>query len=154
MTGTVDEGTSDAPSAVGVQAATEAAVRVGFGISCDPGVGRVLSVLAGAVQREGTILELGTGVGVGLGWIVSGLAGRTDVGVLSVEVDSDTGPVAAREDWPSFVGLEVGDALDVLRRDERAAWPSPIRRQPTATYRLERDAPACMGGGGACRTRG
>jgi demethylmenaquinone methyltransferase/2-methoxy-6-polyprenyl-1,4-benzoquinol methylase len=46
-----------------------------FELSCDPEVGKLLSVLAGAVPTGGRILELGTGVGVGLAWIVHGLLG-------------------------------------------------------------------------------
>jgi demethylmenaquinone methyltransferase/2-methoxy-6-polyprenyl-1,4-benzoquinol methylase len=106
----------DMPSEV--QAATTAAANVGFAISCHGDVGRLLRVLAAAVRPDGAILELGTGVGVGLAWIVSGLAGRTDVQVLSVERDPDTAATAVKHDWPSFVRLEVGDALDVLRRGD------------------------------------
>jgi demethylmenaquinone methyltransferase/2-methoxy-6-polyprenyl-1,4-benzoquinol methylase len=111
-----DGGIMDTPSAV--QAATKAAANVGFAISCHADVGRLLRVLAAAVRPDGAILELGTGVGVGLAWIVSGLGGRTDVHVLSVELDPDTAATAAKHEWPSFVRLELGDALDILRRGD------------------------------------
>ena len=42
---------------------------------------------------------------------------RTDATVLSVEKDQHTAAIAARGDWPSFVELRHGDALDVLARD-------------------------------------
>jgi demethylmenaquinone methyltransferase/2-methoxy-6-polyprenyl-1,4-benzoquinol methylase len=101
-----------------VRAATEAAAKAGFGISCHGDVGRLLGLLAATVRLDGSVLELGTGAGVGLAWIVNGLVGRTDVRVLSVELDSDTAAIALRHDWPSFVRLEVGDALDVLRQGD------------------------------------
>jgi len=103
----------------GVQTAAKAATKAGFPLSCDPGVGRLLGVLAAGVPPHGAILELGTGAGVGLAWIVAGLVGRTDVRVLSVELDADLGAVAARQAWPDFVQLESGDALEVVRRPDR-----------------------------------
>ncbi len=102
-----------------VEAATRAAERAGFTLSCDPGVGQFLSVLSAAVPPGGSILELGTGAGVGLAWIVAGLGTRTDVQVASVELDAGTAAVAAQGRWPAFVKLEVGDALEVLRRGDR-----------------------------------
>jgi hypothetical protein len=41
--------------------AMERAEAAGFTMSCDPRVGRLLSVLAAALPRDGRILELGTG---------------------------------------------------------------------------------------------
>jgi demethylmenaquinone methyltransferase/2-methoxy-6-polyprenyl-1,4-benzoquinol methylase len=102
-----------------VERATRAAAAAGFSLSCDPGAGRLLSVLAAAVPRRGTILELGTGAGVGLAWIVAGLGGRIDVRVVSVELDPETAGAAARNEWPDFVQLETGDALEVLRGSNR-----------------------------------
>jgi demethylmenaquinone methyltransferase/2-methoxy-6-polyprenyl-1,4-benzoquinol methylase len=102
-----------------VEQATRAAAAAGFAPSCDPGAGRLLSVLAAAVPRRGTILELGTGAGVGLAWIVAGLGGRIDVRVVSVELDPEVAGVAARNGWPDFVQLETGDALEVLRGSNR-----------------------------------
>jgi demethylmenaquinone methyltransferase/2-methoxy-6-polyprenyl-1,4-benzoquinol methylase len=102
-----------------VEQARRAAAAAGFSLSCEPGVGRLLSVLAAAVPRCGTILELGTGAGVGLAWIVAGLGARTDVRVVSVELDPEVASVAARQGWPDFVQVETGDGLDVLRRSDR-----------------------------------
>jgi demethylmenaquinone methyltransferase/2-methoxy-6-polyprenyl-1,4-benzoquinol methylase len=102
-----------------VEQATLAAAAAGFSLSCDPGVGRLLSVLAAAVPPRGTILELGTGAGVGVAWIVAGLGGRTDVRVVSVELDPEVAAVAARNGWPDFVQLETGDALELLGRPDR-----------------------------------
>ena len=60
------------------------------------------------------VLELGTGTGVGTAWIVSGLLPRTDVTVITVEKDRQTAALAAHLDWPAFVELRRGDALEVL----------------------------------------
>lgn len=59
-----------------VTAAVANARELGFEMSCDPGAGALLGVLAAAVPPAGRILELGTGVGVGLSWIVDGVTGR------------------------------------------------------------------------------
>ncbi len=104
----------ETPSRVG--RAKAAAADAGFGLSCEPGVGELLSVLSAAVRAGGSILELGTGAGVGVAWIVTGLAARTDVSVTSVELEPEVAAAAAQQDWPPYVQLEVGDALEVLRR--------------------------------------
>jgi demethylmenaquinone methyltransferase/2-methoxy-6-polyprenyl-1,4-benzoquinol methylase len=101
-----------------VAAAAARAREAGFPMSSEPAVGRLLAVLAAQVPEEGRILEFGTGVGVGTAWIVSGLLPRTDVEVLTVERDPQTAALAALGDWPSFVELRRGDALDVLARTD------------------------------------
>ena len=97
-----------------VEAAGARARRAGFPFSCDPAVGRLLAVLAAHLRGGARVLELGTGTGVGTAWIVSGLLPRTDVTVLTVEHDPQTAALAAGGDWPSFVELRHGDALEVL----------------------------------------
>jgi demethylmenaquinone methyltransferase/2-methoxy-6-polyprenyl-1,4-benzoquinol methylase len=97
-----------------VTAATTRARESGFPMSCDPAVGRLLAVLAAHLPEGARVLELGTGTGVGTAWIVPGLLPRTDVTVTSVEKDPGTAAAAASGDWPSFVGLRSGDALEVL----------------------------------------
>ena len=47
-----------------VRLAAGRAERAGFAMSCDPGVGRLLAVLAAAVPANGRVLELGTGTGL------------------------------------------------------------------------------------------
>lgn len=103
-----------------VSAAMANATASGFELSCDNSVGRLLGVLAATVRPDGRILELGTGTGVGLSWIVDGLGLRTDVGVTSVEIDPDHAAAAAHLAWPQFVDLHVGDALDFI--DEPGQW--------------------------------
>jgi predicted O-methyltransferase YrrM len=39
---------------------------------------------------------------------------RTDVAVISVEKDHRTAALAASGDWPCFVDLRCGDALETL----------------------------------------
>ena len=97
-----------------VAAATARARQAEFPMSCDHAVGRLLAVLAAHLPEGARVLELGTGTGVGTAWIVSGLRERTDVTVVSVEKDPDTARAAAGGDWPSFVDLHCGDALEVL----------------------------------------
>ena len=102
------------PSVV-VEAKARAA-RAGFRLSSEDGVGQLLSVLAGGVPEGGRVLEMGTGVGVGLAWIVSGLdgLGRSDVEVVSVESDARVVALAQAWSWPSWVRLVQGDSLTVL----------------------------------------
>ena len=98
---------------VAVAAARRRAKSVGFKQSCENDVGRLLSTLAAAVQPNGSILEIGTGVGVGTAWIVAGLEGRDDVALLTVESDERLSEVTKKWSWPSFVRLLRADATEV-----------------------------------------
>jgi len=73
-------------------------------MSCDPSTGRLLAVLAAAVPVNGRVLELGTGTGVGTARITRGLRGRTDVEVVTVEIDAATAALAAQYRWPAWSG--------------------------------------------------
>ena len=97
-----------------VQAAYDRADALGFRLSCEPDVGRLLAVLAAAVPAGGRILELGTGVGVGLAWILTGLGDRDDVDVITVELDAERAAVVAGVGWPSSVSVVVGDGAEVV----------------------------------------
>jgi predicted O-methyltransferase YrrM len=97
-----------------VAAATARARQAGFPMSSDPTVGQLLAVLAAHLPEDAWVLELGTGTGVGTAWMVSGLLPRTDVTVTSVEKDPANAALAAAGDWPSFVRLRCGDALEAL----------------------------------------
>jgi predicted O-methyltransferase YrrM len=92
------------------------AADAGFTIACDDAVGRLLAVLAATVPRNGRILELGTGTGVGLAWLVAGLATRHDAAVTSVEANPSLAARARSLDWPGFVEIRVGDARGVLEQ--------------------------------------
>jgi predicted O-methyltransferase YrrM len=113
-------GTLDAVAGVGplpgiVAAAMGRARGAQFPMSCDPEVGSFLATLAAAVPAHGRILELGTGAGVGLAWLVHGLAARRDVEVVSVEIDSRMAELASQAEWPPYVRIVQDDALAVLR---------------------------------------
>jgi demethylmenaquinone methyltransferase/2-methoxy-6-polyprenyl-1,4-benzoquinol methylase len=97
-----------------VQEAVDRASRVGFAMSSDPEVGQLLAVLAASTPRNGRILELGTGCGVGLAWITYGLGARVDVDVVSVERDRDVAALTRDAEWPAFVNIIVGDAVGLL----------------------------------------
>ena len=102
-----------------VATATANADRAGFSMSCDERTGAFLGVLAAAVRQDGSILELGTGAGVGLMWICDGLGPRTDVRVHSVESDPQIALLADDLDLPEYARVTVGDALDVLTSGEQ-----------------------------------
>ncbi len=72
-----------------VRAAYERASSAGFELACEVEVGRLLAALAAAVPGGGRVLEIGTGVGVGLAWLVHGLGARRDVEVVTVELDDE-----------------------------------------------------------------
>lgn len=97
-----------------VRAALDRADAAGFTISSEPPAGPLPAVLAAAVPPGGRILEIGTGAGVGLAWLVEGLTGRTDVEVRSVEHDPHLAKLAAAADWPENVSLHEGDVLELL----------------------------------------
>ena len=89
---------------------------MGFVLSCEPGVGQLLAALAAAVPLDGRVLELGTGVGVGLSWFVHGLGDRTDVNVVTVDADNSVIDVARAARWPGYVRFELEDGVQALKR--------------------------------------
>ena len=97
-----------------VRDAYHRAAATAFAYSSEVLAGRLLATLSAAVPAGGRILELGTGVGTGLAWIVHGLAGRGDVRVVSIERDEQTARIAAGAVWPAGFDLRVGDAEQLL----------------------------------------
>ena len=85
-----------------------------FRISCADEVGRLLTVLACAVPSDGRILEIGTGAGVGTGWIAAGLGERTDVEVVSVESEARLADAVRTYPWPAHVRIVTADAMAML----------------------------------------
>jgi len=85
-----------------------------FRQSSRPDVGRLLSVLAAMVPSNGRVLEVGTGAGVGLAWIVHGLGQRNDVTVLSVELDRERAALVQAAGWPNWVSIVEGDGGELL----------------------------------------
>jgi len=99
-----------------VQQALRRAEDAGFTHSCDPEVGRLLMVLAGAVPLFGRVLEIGTGAGVGAAWIATGLERRLDVEAISVESDAELVALGRSAAWPARVKLVEADIFSVLDR--------------------------------------
>jgi demethylmenaquinone methyltransferase/2-methoxy-6-polyprenyl-1,4-benzoquinol methylase len=91
----------------------ERARAAGFPYSCDLAVGRPAATLAAGVPEGGRVLEIGTGVGVGPAWLVSGLLPRTDAAMTTIGHDPDRAGPAARGSRPDF-GPPRGDALELL----------------------------------------
>lgn len=78
---------------------------LGFTKSCVHDFGRLLAVLSASVPLGGKILEIGTGAGVGLSWIVAGLSARADVTVTSMETNPLIYDELLKLTWPSYVTL-------------------------------------------------
>jgi predicted O-methyltransferase YrrM len=90
-----------------------AAREAGFTMSCEERTGSLLAVLA-AVRPGGRILELGTGVGEGTAWLLSGMDGASRL--VTVELDAAVQAVA-REQLGSdlrvtFVAGDGGEWLE------------------------------------------
>ena len=90
-----------------------AALEAGFTMSCDERTGSLLAVLA-AARPGGHILELGTGVGEGTAWLLSGM--NPDSHLISVELDPAVQAVArtqlASDPRVTFVTEDGGNWLD------------------------------------------
>ena len=97
-----------------VLAAYQRAARTGFRLSCEVDVGRPPAALAAAVPGGGRVLEIGTGAGVGLAWLVDGLGARQDVEVATVELDDAVRQTALSARWPPWVRFESGDGAEVV----------------------------------------
>jgi demethylmenaquinone methyltransferase/2-methoxy-6-polyprenyl-1,4-benzoquinol methylase len=85
-----------------------------FDQSSQPDVGGLLALLAAAVPIGGRVLELGTGAGVGLAWMVHGLGDRADVQVTSVELDAKRAARVRASEWPPWVSIVVGDGASLV----------------------------------------
>jgi predicted O-methyltransferase YrrM len=90
--------------------------EAGFQLAREPGVGRLLAALAAAVPSGGRVLEIGSGVGVGLAWLVHGLGARRDVEVVTVELDDEVQRTALSAPWPPQVRFESGDGAEAVGR--------------------------------------
>jgi predicted O-methyltransferase YrrM len=121
-----------------VRAARSAAAEAGFEYSSDDRVGRLLSVLAGAVPRDGRTLELGPRAGVGTAWLVHGLGERLDIEVITGEADPATAALAQRQVWPAYVRFIVDDAARVLPSLAGSSFSSPTRKAASGSVRISR----------------
>ncbi|MER5214493.1 class I SAM-dependent methyltransferase [Streptomyces sp. NPDC002838] len=109
-----------------LQAAAQAA---GFTMSCEPRTGSLLATLA-ATRPGGRILELGTGVGEGTAWLLSGMDKAAEL--VSVELDGAVQGIARRQfDGDERVRFVTGDGGRWLEEYDGApfglvfadAWP-------------------------------
>jgi len=98
----------------GVARAKRAAHRLGFRASCVDEVGRLLAMLAATIRSGGRILEIGTGTGAGIAWILSGLDGRADIEVVSIEADPELANAARQLALPHNATILSGDAAEML----------------------------------------
>ncbi|MYH72192.1 MAG: SAM-dependent methyltransferase [Acidimicrobiia bacterium] len=74
----------------------------------------MLAVLAATTPFGGRILELGTGFGVGLAWILTGLGSRIDVEVVSIERDAERIAFLTEVDLPAHSSIVEGDIEALL----------------------------------------
>lgn len=94
-----------------VRAGEKASADVGFRMSCDPRTGALLRTLA-ASKPGGRLLELGTGTGVGAGWLLAGM--DADAQLVSVERNPQNATIARKlHDDPRLEVVEA-DARDWL----------------------------------------
>jgi predicted O-methyltransferase YrrM len=97
-----------------VRSADRLMSSLGFALSCEPEVGRLLATLAAAVPPDGRILELGTGAGVGTAWLASGLGSDRPAELVTVERDKDLAAAVKALDWETPPRFVVGDIEEVL----------------------------------------
>ncbi|MFE9279561.1 O-methyltransferase [Paenibacillus glucanolyticus] len=88
------------------------ASEANFHIYCNELVGRLLAVLAASVSEGGSILEIGTGVGVGTAWIASGLSGNKRVRLITIENKPERAAHSLNYNWPIPVSIITGDYME------------------------------------------
>ena len=123
-----------------VAAALDRARQAGLPHPCEPEVGQLLAALAAAVPPGGRALELGTGAGVALAWLVHGLGGRQDVEVVSAGREGQAASLAAAWPWPPFVRLVTGGVpaalasgpFDLIRARAGNGAPEDLERAAVA----------------------
>jgi demethylmenaquinone methyltransferase/2-methoxy-6-polyprenyl-1,4-benzoquinol methylase len=99
-----------------VAQANDRADVAGFVLSSEPGVGALLAAMAAAVPPRGRILELGTGAGVGLAWLVHGLGSRDDVELITVDTNAQMQSQVQQTMWPVPVSFVLGDGAVVANQ--------------------------------------
>jgi predicted O-methyltransferase YrrM len=97
-----------------VASAQDRARSSGFELSSEVEVGQLMACLANAVPIDGRIPEIGTGCGVGLSWIVHGVGSRTDVEVVSIELERVLADATRSVRWPSWVSIVERDGADLV----------------------------------------
>lgn len=103
--------TSHQPAAIPLM--QRRAASLGFTMSSTDDIGPLLAVLA-AARPGGRILELGTGVGVGTAWLLSGMA--DDAHLTTIELDDSLSSVARELIDDARAEFVVGDGEAELTR--------------------------------------
>jgi demethylmenaquinone methyltransferase/2-methoxy-6-polyprenyl-1,4-benzoquinol methylase len=83
-------------------------------MACEDGIGRFLAAQVAHLPLRSRVLEIGTGVGVGIAWMMAGLGERRDVEIISIENDARLSTAARSYAWPAYVDLQTGDAAEAL----------------------------------------
>ena len=97
-----------------VTAALARAESLGYELSSEPEIGELIACFAHAVPSGGRVLEIGTGSGVGLAWIVHGIGPRTDMEVVSAERNAGIAGHTQQAGWPEWVSMLVGDGAHLV----------------------------------------
>ncbi len=112
-----------------LQGLQDDSAALGFQLACESAVGALLRTLA-ASKPGGTLLELGTGTGMGTAWLLDGMS--ADARLVSVDNDPRVIAVARRhlaadprvtfhsEDAAALLGRLPHGGLDLIFAD---AWP-------------------------------
>ena len=90
------------------------AVDAKFTMACEDEVGRFVAAQVAHLAPRSRVLEIGTGVGVGIAWMTVGLGARSDVEVVSIENDARLSTAARSCRWPSYVDLRTADAAEAI----------------------------------------
>jgi len=90
------------------------AVEAKFTMACEDGVGRFLAAQIAHLPPRSRVLEIGTGVGAGIAWMMVGLDGRSDVQIVSIENNARLCAAARSYWWPSYIELKTADAAEAL----------------------------------------
>ncbi|MEV6955565.1 hypothetical protein [Streptomyces sp. NPDC051183] len=111
----------------------DAAREAGFSMSCDERTGSLLALLA-AARPGGRVLELGTGVGEGTVWLLSGMDSASRL--VTVELDGAVQRVAREhlgsDPGVTFVTEDGGEWLERHDGGPFGSGPGPalIRQTP------------------------
>ena len=115
---------------------------LGFRLACEPAVGSLLRALA-ATKPGGTLLELGTGTGMGTAWLLDGMDAAS--GLISVDNDPQvSAPARSHLGGDPRVTFVTDDAAAVLKRPSATdfdlvfadAWPGKYTHLDDALVRL------------------
>ncbi|MFD8740080.1 O-methyltransferase [Streptomyces sp. NPDC059618] len=132
-----------------------AALAAGFTMSCDERTGSLLAALA-AARPGGRVLELGTGVGEGAAWLLSGMDSASELVTVEldkavqknaqVQLESDPRVTFVAQDAGAWLQDYDGQPFDLVFAD---TWPGKFTHleqalnlvAPGGTYLIDDLAP-------------